>query len=105
MLVDVTEVKVIALHRLHLRFEDGVEGEVDVAALTGLRGIFAPLADTEFFGHVTIHPELGTIVWPNGADLDPVVLYSQATGQRPEAVLALEADRPSQRNTATISGS
>ena len=28
-----------------------------------------------------MHPELGTIGWPNDVDLDPVVLYSLVTGK------------------------
>jgi hypothetical protein len=27
------------------------------------------------FRSVRVDPELGTIVWPNGADIDPDVLY------------------------------
>lgn len=30
---------------------------------------------------VRVGPELGTVVWFNGADLDPDVLQSQLTGQ------------------------
>jgi hypothetical protein len=30
--------------------------------------------DLAFFGSVQVDPELGTIVWPNGADIDPDVL-------------------------------
>jgi hypothetical protein len=29
---------------------------------------------------VKVDPEAGTIVWPNGVDLCPDVLYSEATG-------------------------
>ena len=39
-------------------------------------GIFAPLQDRATFAQVEIHPELGTLVWQNGADLDPDVLYA-----------------------------
>ncbi len=37
-------------------------------------GIFAPLKDPTYFATVQVNPELVTIVWANGADLDPDVL-------------------------------
>ena len=29
---------------------------------------------------IRVDPDLGTVAWPNGADLDPVVPYDQVTG-------------------------
>lgn len=43
-------------------------------------GVFAPVKERDCFVQVRVDPEVGTIVWPNGADLDPLVLYSQVTG-------------------------
>lgn len=77
---DIVAVRPLDGTRLHLRFEDGAEGEVDVAALVPFDGVFAPLADRAVFAGVRVEPELGTIVWENGADLDPDVLYSTVTG-------------------------
>jgi hypothetical protein len=37
--------------------------------------VFEPLADPDFFARVRLDDELGTVVWPNGADLDPLVLH------------------------------
>ena len=72
--VTVTSVEVPAHYRLLLGFSDGSSREVD---LTGeLRGpVFEPLVDPEFFAQVRVDDELGTVVWPNGADLDPLVLH------------------------------
>ncbi len=36
---------------------------------------FEPLEDLNFFELVRVNPESGTIVWPNGLDLDPSVLH------------------------------
>ena len=77
MLVDVVEVEALEGCRLSLRFEDGLQGEVDVAALVKLTGVFAPLADQEFFRRVRVERDLGTVCWPNGADIAPEVLYDE----------------------------
>jgi len=79
MLKDVVEVRPLTQYRVHLRFEDGVEGEIDLQEMIDFTGVFAPLRSREEFMRVAVHPELGTIVWPNGADLDPDVLYAKVT--------------------------
>jgi hypothetical protein len=73
-MVAVTQVEALAEHRLRLRFDDGCERVVD---LTGeLWGEMAkPLRDPEYFRLVRVDPELRTVVWPNGFDLDPDVLH------------------------------
>lgn len=81
MLKDIVDVRPTTGYRLLLRFEDGVEGEVDVADLVRFQGVFAPLEDRTEFLKVHVNPEIGTICWPNGADLDPDVLYAKVTGE------------------------
>jgi hypothetical protein len=81
MLIDVVQVQALENFRLKLRFEDGAEGVVDVAKCVPFTGVFANLRDPHEFASVHVHPELGTVCWPCGADLDPDVLYSLVTGQ------------------------
>lgn len=81
MLSDIVEVTSIQDYRLELRFEDGTRGEIDVAELIRFEGVFAPLKDPAEFAKVRVDPELGTICWPNGADLDPDVLHARITGE------------------------
>lgn len=78
---DVTSVEPKDGYRLFLRFEDGAAGIVDVAELVEFTGVFAPLRDPAYFEQVRVEPDIGTIVWPNGADLDPIVLYAHAAGR------------------------
>jgi len=88
MLKDIVEVWPLDEYRLRVRFEDGVEGVVDVATMVQFEGVFAPLRDRAKFADVRVNPEIGTICWPSGADLDPDVLYSAVTG---EAIPEFEA--------------
>ncbi len=76
MIAHVTEVAVVGDHRLWLRFDDGVEGEIDMETRRW-RGVFEPLADPAFFRQVSLDTELGTIVWPNGADIAPETLHDR----------------------------
>jgi hypothetical protein len=59
-----------------LQFMDGSEGTVDLSdELTG--PMFEPLRDRALFAQVQLHPELRTLVWPNGADFAPEFLRSR----------------------------
>ena len=40
------------------------------------------LPSDEYFAQVKVNPELGTIQLPNGADLDPDVLYAARSVER-----------------------
>ena len=79
-LMDVVEVRPLRGYRLWLRFADGRAGEVDLATRIRFRGVFAELRERERFLEVRVDPDLGTIAWPNGADMDPDVLYAAVTG-------------------------
>jgi hypothetical protein len=85
MLKDIVAVEALPDYRLRVRFEDGVEGEVDIGHMVPFDGVFAPLADPAEFNRVSVNHEIGTVVWPNGADLCPDVLYSLiTTGELPD---------------------
>ena len=62
---------------VRLAFTDGTQKVVDLEPY--LHGpMFEPLRnDPALFRSVRVDAELGTIVWPNGADIDPDVLYEQ----------------------------
>ncbi len=81
VLKDIVEVRPLDGYRLFLRFEDAVEGEVDVAKMIRFEGVFAALGDRSEFLKVRVNDDIGTICWPNGADLDPDVLYARVTGE------------------------
>ncbi|MFI4887388.1 MAG: DUF2442 domain-containing protein [Burkholderiales bacterium] len=75
MLPHIIDSRYIAGHTVWLRFSDGAEGEVDLS--NELHGpIFEPLRNIELFRQFVLHPELRTLVWPNGADIAPEFLRS-----------------------------
>jgi hypothetical protein len=78
----VTAVRHIRDYRLEIEFSDGRKGELDFRdRVVGRGGVFAALEDIELFSQVRVDQEAGTIVWPNGVDLCPDVLYARAAGQ------------------------
>jgi hypothetical protein len=87
MLKDIVAVRPLDGYRLWLRFEDEVEGAVDVAELVRFEGVFAPLADRQRFVEVSVLGDSGTVGWPGDADLDPDVLYALVTGQPIEGTI------------------
>lgn len=80
MLKDIVRVKPTQDYCLEIEFEDGVCGVVDISSIIEFRGIFENLRDHDEFTKVYVNPELGSICWPNGADLDPDVLYAKICG-------------------------
>lgn len=80
-MVHVTAVEVVGDHRLRVSFDDGAEGEVQLTD-EDWGGVFDALRDPGFFAQVTVDDELGTIVWPNGADVAPETLHAWATRGR-----------------------
>lgn len=71
---DIIAVEPLDAMRLVLSFADGQRRVVDGAQLGPFEGVFAPLLDPQFFRLVRVNPDLGTICWPNGADVCPDVL-------------------------------
>lgn len=74
----VTKVECFGDRRLLLTFEGNERREVDIAPLVPLDGLFEPLSDTTYFRQVRVEPDVGTVVWPNGADVCPDVLYEKS---------------------------
>lgn len=74
---DVVDAQYLDGYRVRVTFADGLTGVVDLSAeLWG--EVFEPLLDLELFKSLRVDAELGTVVWPNGADLAPEFLYKNA---------------------------
>lgn len=72
------EVRSLEPYRIWLRYDDGVEGVVDLSHLAG-KGVFAAWEDPEFFAGVYIGP-LDGISWSERIDLCPDAVYMRLTG-------------------------
>ena len=73
MLVHVTEAKYLGEFRVLLTFNDGLQGEVNLA--DDLWGeVFEPLRDPAVFATFVVDR---TLTWLNGADFAPEFLYER----------------------------
>ncbi len=63
--------------RLHVRFNDGLEGTVEMEREVHApdAGVFAELADPERFA--AVHVEFGAVTWPGEIDLAPDAMHAE----------------------------
>ena len=75
MMVQVLEARYRGEHRVWLRFDDGLDGAVDLAG--ELEGeVFEPLRDPAYFARFLVDE---TLLWPNGADFAPEFLHERVS--------------------------
>ena len=73
-LYDVTGYSIVGPYTLRITFDDCTSKTIDFWPI--LRGeLYGPLRDRALFERVRLDPEIGTLVWPNGADFDPATLH------------------------------
>jgi len=73
--------KILRDYFLWLKFEDGVEGKVDLSYLVG-KGVFSIWNDYVRFQKATLGTS-GEITWEGIVDLCPDALYLKVTGKKP----------------------
>jgi len=69
-------------YRIFLRFEDGVQGVIDLGEYAG-KGVFSAWLEPGVFAQVIIN-EAGGLEWPGDLDFCPDALYLKMTGKRSE---------------------
>lgn len=76
LIIHIVSVKSLGDFVLNLKFDDGLEKNIDMWPLIkDTKGLLGQLKDKELFSKVSIDTEAGTIIWPNGVDYAPDVLY------------------------------
>ncbi len=77
-----TEVKALEMYKIWIKYDDGIEGTVDLSHLSG-KGVFSLWNDYEEFRKVYIG-ESGALTWSEQVDICPDSIYMQITGKSPE---------------------
>ena len=78
----VVEARPLSGYRIWIRYDDGVEGEVDLGHLAG-RGVFKAWTDRAVFEAVHVDRS-GAVTWNEDIDLCPDALYLRLTGKAVE---------------------
>ena len=64
----------VAPYTLRVEFDDKTKQDINFEPVLAGQ-LFGPLRDLAVFNQVQVDPEVHTLVWPNGADFDPVTLH------------------------------
>ncbi len=80
----VKSVAVLGNRKVRLQFSDGISREVNLTPFLSGPAFHYIRKDRAAFAEVAVPVELGTIVWPNGAEIDADVLHraAEAAGAR-----------------------
>jgi hypothetical protein len=73
------KIEALSGFRIRVAYSDGTEGVIDLSADVG-RGVFAPLADEEFFQTVHIG-RFGQIAWSEDLEICSDAAYQEITGR------------------------
>ena len=74
---DIIAAHAISPRTLSIQFDNGYQGALNLDDfINNYTGVFKPLLDPEYFNRLSINTDLGTICWPNGADLCPDSVYT-----------------------------
>jgi hypothetical protein len=77
-LIRVQSAEPLETPRIRVVFTNGEQREIDLTPYIATGPIFEPVrTDPTFFQTVVV--DGGTLTWPNGADIDPDVLYHGGT--------------------------
>ena len=75
--IDVIRVTTEPNFHIRVLYADGVEVVADLSHLPSMGGVFAPLADPEFFKQVSVGGNGAFITWPGDIDICPDTLRDQ----------------------------
>lgn len=79
----ITSAQTLPDYKLKLRFDDGVEGVVNLSGEVG-KGVFAAWQDPKHFSSVKIVHNGRALEWPGEIDLCADALYLEITGMKVE---------------------
>jgi hypothetical protein len=72
---EVIDIKYRGKYVYSIKFDDGVEGDIDFSEYLTKGPVFQALKDSKVFSKAMV--EGGTISWPNGVDIAPETLYER----------------------------
>lgn len=93
----VTDFEISGPYTLTVLFDDNTQQVINFRPV--LAGYYyGPLQDKDLFEQVEIDPEVHTLVWPNGADFDPLTLHDWPKYAKPFEEMALTWVQPVSEN-------
>lgn len=72
---EVIDIKYRGKYVYSIKFDDGIEGDIDFSEYLSRGPVFQSIKDDKIFSKATV--EGGTISWPTGADIAPETLYEK----------------------------